>query len=230
MNQSILSLSWGLLTSKQGEERAQKSPLGLPFLTHFFLHVLSPSFAHLFPILANTFSTSEASPCLFFPQSVSVSAVFLHHHPRSLSCGAFVRRKEGRRRKERRREWVPLFRTDGILCLSGGQNVPARVLLMLNGTGRWIIPCAALSLDKFKGSPTTGHHGRIGSEGGLACIFLLCFHLYLFSFSAFERQNAVKNVFSHCLFYTFYYNTHAHANTVSLTQTLHIKFLCLPDI
>ncbi len=31
---------------------------------------------------------------------------------------------------------------------------------MLNGTGRWIIPCTALSLDKFKGSPTTRHHGR----------------------------------------------------------------------
>lgn len=35
---------------------------------------------------------------------------------------------------------------------------------MLNGTGRWIIPCAALSLDKFKGSPTIGHHGRIGTR------------------------------------------------------------------
>lgn len=162
--------------------------------------------------------------CFFLRLCLFLQSFYTTTHARSLSCGAFVRRKEGRRRKVRRREWVPLFRTDGILCLSGGQNVPARVLLMLNGTGRWIIPCAALSLDKFKGSPTTGHHGRIGSEGGLACIFLLCFHLYLFSFSAFERQNAVKNVFSHCLFCTFFYNTHAHTNTQFHWHKLHIKF------
>lgn len=70
-------------------------------------------------------------------------------------------------------EWVLLFRIDAVLCLSvgvfgvvvvvvwwGAQNVPARAPLKLNGSGRWIIPCAALSLDKFKGSPTTRHHGK----------------------------------------------------------------------
>ncbi|KAI9516930.1 hypothetical protein NQZ68_011407 [Dissostichus eleginoides] len=81
---------------------------------------------------------------------------------RSIMCAEGALRTPGlEEEKEWIGEWVLLFRTDGIWCLSGGQNVPARVLLMLNGTGRWIIPCTVLSLDKFKGSPTARHPGRM---------------------------------------------------------------------
>lgn len=161
MNRSISALSWGLPTSERGGEGAEKT-LRLPFLTYFFPRVLSPFLAHLFSALTNARSASKASFCLLsFSEFVSFSR--LSATPPTLrSCGAFViQRREEEEEKECRGEWVLLFRTDGILCLSGGQNVPARVLLMLNGTGRWIIPCTALSLDKFKGSPTTRHHGRI---------------------------------------------------------------------
>ena len=50
---------------------------------------------------------------------------------------------------------------------------------MLNGTGRWIIPCAALSLDKFKGSPTSRHQGSMWVQGKLTSSFS---SLFLFSF------------------------------------------------
>lgn len=165
MNQSISALSWGLPAGEQGGEGAGK-PLRLPFLTHSFRRVLSPFVAHLFPTLANARSASKVSFCLF---PLSECVCFSRPStppPTTLSRGAFVIQVGGgggggeEEKEWRRGEWVLLFRTDGILCLSGGQNVPARVLLMLNGTGRWIIPCAALSLDKFKGSPTTRHHGR----------------------------------------------------------------------
>lgn len=168
-----LSSLLGPLHQRAGWVWSRERALCLPFLTHFFPHVLSPSPAHLFSALTNTRCASKASFSWFpFSEFVSFSGCSITP-PTLLSCGAFVihRREEEEEKRERRGEWVLLFRTDGILCLSGGQNVPARVLLMLNGTGRWIIPCTALSLDKFKGSPTTRHHGRKLVRGRLDLSF-----------------------------------------------------------
>lgn len=173
MNRSISALSWGLPTSERGGYGAGKEPsVSLFSLISFPTSYLLPLLIS-FPALTNIRCASKASFSWFpFSEFVSFSGCSITP-PTLLSCGAFVihRREEEEEKRERRGEWVLLFRTDGILCLSGGQNVPARVLLMLNGTGRWIIPCTALSLDKFKGSPTTRHHGRKLVRGRLDLSF-----------------------------------------------------------
>lgn len=159
---------------------SRERALCLPFLTHFFPHVLSPSPAHLFSALTNTRCASKASFSWFpFSGFVSFSGCSITP-PTLLSCGAFVihRREEEEEKRERRGEWVLLFRTDGILCLSGGQNVPARVLLMLNGTGRWIIPCPWTNL---KAAQQPGTMGESWYEGGLICPSL--HSLFLFPLS-----------------------------------------------
>lgn len=174
MNQSISALSWGLPASERGGYEAGKEPWTSSFLSSHLISFPCSSLLHSH-WFALCFWSIFQSACLFL--------LFFITPPTLLSCGAFVIQRieeeeevEGR---EQRGEWVLLFRTDGILCLSGGQNVPARVLLMLNGTGRWIIPCIALSLDKFKGSPTTRHHR---DEGVLISPFLHS-RLLLFSLS-----------------------------------------------
>lgn len=106
MNRSISALSRGPSLGERGEGKgSERSRL--------------PSFSSL----ANTRPASKVSLRLF-TLSEFVSFSCLSASPPTLpSRAAFVtqrREEEQVEEEERRGEWLLLFRTDGILCLSGG--------------------------------------------------------------------------------------------------------------
>lgn len=170
MNRSISALSWGLPRQLSGLRKAAEKALRLRFASHF----LSASVPHLSSPHTNTphaVKELHASVCLRVGLFLTTFFLSLYTTPPTLlSCGAFVIQ-----RGEEEEEYENGFYCSALMlfcCLSGGQNVPATVPLMLNGTGRWIIPCAALSLDKFKGSPTTRRQGKTLATGESSSSFL----------------------------------------------------------